>query len=155
MFQRKAWKVQRVGWMLMLLIAIAALSGAFGRGPLSSAHVGAEGSVFRAEYERFLRLQAPAPLTLYVGSEAIGPDSTATVWLSEAWLAGMEVTSITPEPDKTTSGAGRVEYTFRITPSSRPARISFGLVNLRQGRIHGELGVERGPSYSISQFAYP
>lgn len=55
-FQRRAWIMQRVAWTIMLLLTIAALLGAFGRGTLSSARVTSPGSVMSAEYERFARL---------------------------------------------------------------------------------------------------
>ncbi len=34
-FQRRSWTIQRVGWVVMLLVAAAALAGLTGSGPLS------------------------------------------------------------------------------------------------------------------------
>jgi hypothetical protein len=154
-FQRRSWTVQRIGWAAMVLISVAALFGLCGGGPLSSARLGPAGSPLRADYERFLRLDAPAKLTLYVGAAAIRPDSTAEVWLDRAWLADMEVRSITPEPEQTITSAGRVVYTFRLDPSSTAARITYRLVTHSLGPVTGRVGLSNGPSYSFSQFSYP
>jgi len=154
-FQRRSWKVQRFGWATMMLISVAALFGLFGGGPLSSAHLGADGSPLRADYERFLRLDAPAKLTLYIGAAAIRPDSTVEVWLDRKWLEGMEVRSIMPEPAEAQTSAGKVTYKFRLDPSSRPARLTYHLTTHSLGPITGRVGLSNGPSYSFSQFSYP
>ena len=154
-FQRRSWKVQRIGWMVMLLAVVAGLAGLFGRGPLSSAELGAEGSAIRVEYERFVRRDAPSLLTVHFGRDAIGADSTVKVWIDREWLAGMEVTAITPEPEETETGATRLHYTFRVDPSSPPARIAYNLETRSIGPLTGRVGLVNGPTYSFAQFAYP
>lgn len=147
--------MQRIGWVMMLLVAVAALLGLFGRGPLSSAHLGVEGSPLRADYERFLRLDSPAQLTVYIGAAGVRPDSTVELWLDRTWLAGMQVKAITPDPQKTRVGANQVTYTFHVDPSATPARITYDLETRSFGMVKGRLGLMNGSSYSFSQFAYP
>ncbi|MBA2685062.1 MAG: hypothetical protein H0U66_11270 [Gemmatimonadaceae bacterium] len=154
-FQRRTWEVQRVGWIIMVLISIAALLGVFGKGPFSNGRLGDDASPLRADYERFLRLNAPAQLTVYVGGSAIRPDSTVELWIDRSWLSRMEINGITPEPDKTRVLGDRLAYTFRAQPGPKPVRITFEMDNRALWRIGGELGLTNGPSYSFSQFAYP
>lgn len=154
-FQRRSWKVQRIGWAIMVLVSFAALFGLFGGGPLSSAQLGADGSPLRADYERFLRRDSPGKFTVYVGAAAIRPDSTAEVWLDQKWLADMEIKAITPEPETARTGADHVVYTFRLDPSSTPARLTYHLTTHSVGRINGRVGLSNGPSYAFSQFSYP
>ncbi len=154
-FQRRTWKVQRVGWTIMVLISIAALFGVFGKGPFSNGRLGDDAFPLRADYDRFLRLNAPTQLTVYVGGGAIRPDSTIELWIDRAWLSKMEINGITPEPDKTRVLADRLVYTFRAQPGSTPARITFEMDDRALWRIGGALGLTNGPSYSFSQFAYP
>ena len=40
-FQRRSWMVERAGWLVLTAIALAALTGVFGNGPLSTARAGA------------------------------------------------------------------------------------------------------------------
>ena len=154
-FQRQSWKVQRVAWVLMLLVALGGLTGLFGRGPLASAELGEKASPLHVEYERFLRLYAPAKLTVYIGSSAIRADSTVKFWIDRGWLAGMEVRQITPEPETTHFGANEVIYTFRLVPSSRPVRITYELQTRSFGRVPGRVGLIDGPAYAFSHFVYP
>ena len=154
-FQRRTWVVQRIGWTIMVLLSLAALFGVFGKGPLSNAHLGDDAAPLRADYDRFLRLNAPTQLTLYAGGAAIRPDSTVELWIDRHWLSEMEINGITPEPDKTRVLADRIVYTFRAQPGSSPVRITFEMDNRALWKIRGGLGLTNGPSYSFSQFAYP
>lgn len=154
-FQRRTWRIQRVGWAVMVLLIVAALIGLFGRGPASSAHLGSPETPLAAEYERFVRLDAPETLTIYVRAPALRADSTADIWIDRTWLAGNELRSITPDPDRTTAGADRMIYTFRLDPSSLPARITYDLDSRSFGRIAGRVGLVSGPSWTFSQFGYP
>ena len=154
-FQRRSWTVQRVGWALMVLVSVAALLGLFGRGPLSSAHVGDNGSPLRADYERFVRLDAPAELTVHIAGAAIRPDSTAELWLDRKWLSDMEVKTITPQPETTRTGAKQVVYSFNLDPAASPGVVTFKLETRSAGRIDGRIGLVNGPSYAFSQFSYP
>ena len=40
-FQRRSWALERVGWAVLALIAIAGLTGALGNGPASRAQASA------------------------------------------------------------------------------------------------------------------
>lgn len=49
-FQRREWVVQRVGWVVMAVLLVAALLGLFGPGPLSKSIAGSASGPVRAEY---------------------------------------------------------------------------------------------------------
>ena len=150
-----SWKAQRIAWTLMLMVSIAGLLGAFGRGPLSSAHLGDMTSPLAIDYERILRLQAPTEVSIYVARTGINPDSTATVWIDRNWLGEMEIISITPEPETTAASANRIVYTFRVDPSETPVKLRYKLEARSIGRVSGHIGIVNGPSYRFSQFAFP
>ena len=52
-FQRRSWIVQRVGWVMLALLILAALGGLFGPGPLSRARAGPHDGPLWVEYQRF------------------------------------------------------------------------------------------------------
>lgn len=139
----------------MLGISVAALLGVFGKGPLSHARAGSDDSGLRVDYERFLRQEAPGTLTVNLGGAAVRPDSMTEVWLDRTWLAEMEVTGITPEPERSRVETDRVVYTFRLNPESTPARVTWYFETHLLGRSTVRVGVVGGPSYSFSQLAYP
>jgi hypothetical protein len=101
--QRREWTIQRIGWVVMVLLALAALLGLFGGGPFSEGTAGDRDGPLWVEYPRFARLQAPAELRLHVGSEAV-PGNEARVWLDRDFIENVQIQHITPEPDRVELG---------------------------------------------------
>ncbi len=153
-FQRRSWRVQRVGWAGMLLFVIAGFAGVFGSGPLAGVHHGSEGSALQMDYDRFIRLRAPATASFELGEAAILPDSTARIWFDSEWLSAFKVNSITPEPDDSEIVGNRIVHVFRVT-SGNSSRIDYDLETQKGGRITGMVGLVNGPSFRVSQLAYP
>ena len=54
-FQKAVWIAERVAWILLALVPLAALAGVFSHGPLSDRKATAPDSPFTVEYERFQR----------------------------------------------------------------------------------------------------
>jgi len=154
-FQRKSWKVQRFGWLVMLLIVVAALLGLFGGGPLAHDDAGSKGSTLYVEYRRFQRYNSPAELRITVGPGAIRADSTARIWLDREWLTASEIKAIVPEPERSENIEDRTVYTFRVAPAAAGSLITFALWTRKIGRQRGRVGVDAGPSHRFSQFTYP
>lgn len=154
-FQRASWKVQRAGWVLMLLFIITGLLGLFGNGPISSARAGDEASTLLVEYDRFLRVHAPTAAMFRIGNDAALPDSTVRLWVDRSWVSAFELRAITPEPDRAETSGTRLVYVFRVMPPVSELRITMDLEARKTGRINGVVGLTNGPAISISQFAYP
>jgi hypothetical protein len=68
-FQRRTWRIQRIGWIAFALLVLAGLLGVFGSGPLSRAEATGEG--VRIEYDRFARLQSSATLRITIDPAAV------------------------------------------------------------------------------------
>ncbi|MEO5588366.1 MAG: hypothetical protein ABIS03_02180 [Gemmatimonadaceae bacterium] len=154
-FQRRAWIMQRVAWVIMVLLTVAALLGGFGKGIVSTAHLTSHGSALSVEYERFTRLYSPGYLEISVAQSASLTDSTVELWLDRDWLDKLSVNAITPEPVETRTASDRVIYTFRLEPLSRPVHFRFEFISRNVGRLAGRVGMVNGPDYAFSQFGYP
>jgi len=63
-FQRRAWVVQRIAWVVMLLIVVAAVLGLFATGPLSGTTAKTDDGVLTIEYGRFARHDAQTDLLI-------------------------------------------------------------------------------------------
>ena len=72
-FQHRSWALERAGWLVLALIAIAGLTGVFGNGPASWAHASA-GSL-AVSYERFQRATRTSAFVFDVTHQA-GSDLT-------------------------------------------------------------------------------
>jgi hypothetical protein len=153
-FQRRSWTVQRIGWVVMALVIVAALLGLFGPGPLSSATAGEQGGALWAEYRRFGRYASPSTLRIHLGTGA-ARDGEARVWLSREYLEGVRIQHITPEPDSVEAGLDRITYAFRVAEPGQPVAVTFHLELQQIGPTTGRVGLPDGPSLTFSQFVYP
>ena len=152
-FQEKEWKVERAGWIVGLLVLLAALAGLFGSGPLSSAAV--EEGPLRVEYHRFIRYQSPEALTIQMDAAQAG-DGRVRLWLGREYLSGFEVQKIVPEPDQVQLFADRIVYEFQTPESEGPLQITVQMKPNRTGTQRGQLGSENtGEGAAFTQFVYP
>lgn len=83
-FQRKAWKVERVGWACLLVLVVFALLGLFSNGPLSDRRLTTPDGTLQVDDQRFLRQGGRSPLRLALQGE---PGATLQVVLERrSWI---------------------------------------------------------------------
>jgi len=155
--QRRTWLVQRVGWIVMALVVLAALVGLFGGAGLlgGAAKAGSEDAVVSASYERFLRFMKPTTLQIQLSQEA-GKDGKVSVWVDRQYLDGLQVQQITPQPSSAKTGPERLTYVFEVDDPNRPAMVTFDLLPEQEiGALRGRVGVGDGEQVSFGQFVYP
>lgn len=143
-FQRRAWVAQRVGWLVIAAIIVAALLGIFGGGPLSRAAV--EGDGLRLEYERFARLQQPTRLRL-----ALSKTAPSEVALKRGYLESFRIEQITPEPCEIEASGEWLVYRFS---GSGTSAVIFHLMPEEFGSAAGAARADGNP-LAFRQFIYP
>jgi len=148
-FQRRSWIVERVGWWVLVLLALIALSGAFGIGPLSW-QTARSGSL-TVEYERFQRITRLARFTFNISGQT---GSESRLHLSEAFQKNFEVSDIQPQPARSSSGPDGLDLTF-ATDGANAARIVVWAHSRRYGvsDITARVGSEAPASFWV--FVYP
>ena len=149
---RVLWRVQRLGWIAMLLVIIAGVLGVFGHGPLAKAHASGDG--FTLDYDRFARHGATSSLVAEVEPGALRGD-TARLWLSRQYLDAVELESVVPEPERVETRGDVVLFTFLATDRSRPARITFKGRPDDYWSKSASAGIDGRGSVSFHQFIYP
>ena len=115
-FQRKWWNIERGIWMFFLLLIIADLLGAFGRGWLAKAHAPAPDGSMDISYERIERFNTPSLLRVKLAPSIIH-DGKAQLWVSDSLVKGLGNQRVVPQPETSTVGQGGLLYTF---PSNGP-----------------------------------
>jgi hypothetical protein len=152
-FQRREWVVERVGWVVLILVLVAAVVGVFGTGPLSSTgSVSDDGSV-RVDYERFVRQGGQSHLTVTVAPEWVD-DGAVTVYMSGSLNETMEIESVFPEPDSVTSNGSGATFRFAVDTGSTPViRIHYRPQSL--GSSTGHIRTGQGDAAVVRQFTYP
>ena len=122
----RTWKMQRIGWAIMLLIVLLALFGGFGRGLLASATVGDDNGPLRMEYDRMTRHSSPTSLRIHLAGGA-APNGEARIRIGRDYLQGVKVDHITPEPESVEVDKDSVVYVFRVADPGQPTTIKFEL----------------------------
>jgi hypothetical protein len=153
-YQRREWLVERIGWIVMATVVLAALLGLLGRGPLSSAERGDHAGTLRLEYERFLHYRDQSTLTVTI--DAGSPDAEQVrLWLSRSYLETMRPLKITPAPEREEIGGERQVFVFRRADRDVPVRVIFHVEPDDFGSVSGKLGIDGGAALDFWQFVYP
>ena len=153
-FQRRDWRAQRVGRIAMGALVVAALFGAFGDGPLSSARVRSSDGLLQVDYDRIVRHSASQRLQVHVGPRTPG-DSVVDLWIAQDYMHGLKVGEISPEPVQTRAGDQRLIYRFHLADPSRAADVVFQVDADRLWSRRGAIGLVNGDSVPLRQFVLP
>jgi hypothetical protein len=145
-FQRREWKIQRLGWVAMALVILAALLGVFGTGPLSSATIERDG--LRLEHERFCRLQRNTELRFTIG----GTGDPVLLLIGREYLDWVMIERITPEPGKAEAVSDGVIFHFAL---QGPAAITFHVRPEKFGLVSGKARLGQAEPITFTQFIYP
>jgi hypothetical protein len=152
-FHRRLWVVQRVGWIVALLIIALALGGLFGGGPLSSVRAG--DSALAIEYDRFVRRDSPTELRIDARPSA---ENEVRIAFTRDYIHEMRVDSILPYPQRSETVGGEVLFVFRIAPRTPSARITINAMPLNVGPLKGRVRVSGDAntrSIPLDQFVWP
>lgn len=154
-FQRKEWRAERVGWVLMAAIILLALLGFFGGyGPLTQATAGEANSTLWLDYERFNRFRAPSNLTVYVNTE-VNESGEIQFWIDREYLSKFQVESISPQPDRVEIEQDRLTYTFIAAQADLPIQVEFELTTDSIGLFGGRAGWMDEATVEMQHFVYP
>ena len=154
-FQQREWVMQRVGWVIMLVILAVSFTGLLGGyGPLNQHVVRGERGV-TLELERVVRHSGEARFAVVLPPE-LAPDGNVRIWIDRSWLQGMtmEVTPV-PEPESSLVHGERIYYEFSTTDPDRPGRVEFEFKPDAIGLRKGSFGVDEGPTMPFTQIVLP
>jgi hypothetical protein len=147
--QRTMWRLERIGWGLMVLVTLATLAGFTGHGPFSERTAGSTDAGFTVAYNRFERYAAPSLLTVYLGDD-VGAETRVRV--SQDFLRRVEVLRVDPQPERVELDAEYLTYVFTTTA---PGMIVFHYEPARAGHVEIGIGLEGRPLQTLPQFVYP
>lgn len=96
-FQRRTWRAERIAWLLMALIIVAALLGAFGNGPLSRTAVSSGDGRVSAAYDFIQRRSSGSLIELDISS-AVPSSGVLAVLANRVLLNDFRIEEIQPQP---------------------------------------------------------
>jgi hypothetical protein len=153
-FQRREWRVQRIGWVVMGLIVLAALIGLTGNGVLARATVSDPAEMLRLEYARVDRVQSPSTLAVLIAGDAV-VDEQVEMWVDREYLRGISIENVVPEPQEVRSAADGLVYVFAVDQPGEPLTVSFDVRHTAFGAKSGRVALVDGPALDFAQFVYP
>jgi hypothetical protein len=151
-FQKKEWNFERIGWVGMLAIALAALLGVFGEGLLSNRSV--KNGLLGASYGRFERILSVTEIKVLADAQ-LASDGELRLSVGRNLLSFYNVWNITPQPDQSELSPDHITYVFITGQDQGALEISFNLQGSRTGIARGEIAVEDGPAIYVTQLIYP
>jgi hypothetical protein len=122
-FQRRWWRFENIVWFVFLLILIADILGAFGRGWLSKAHASTPDHALTLDYERVARAGTPSIMTLTFGPAAMH-NGRLVFYVSDSIVKPLGAQRISPQPAISTLGDDGITYTFPVTQAPAVVQIA-------------------------------
>lgn len=151
-FQQREWKMERIGWVLMMLLVIAGLLGLLGGpGLFSDATVAAPN--LQVNYSRFVHLLEDTSLRL--SASPVEGEDTIRISISNTLLEDMRIEGIVPEPESVEAASDHLTFSFQLQAPNEEAVVTFYLNPTQPGTKQGWLGIDGGRSVELSLFVYP
>jgi len=156
-FQRWEWRLERVGWAALAAVAVAAMLGLFGGGPLGRQSAASDDGGVSVEFDRMLRCQAEARLRVTIAAPPKPVRGSAgrevAVWLSREYLDAVELQRVVPDAARESAGADGTTFEFHIA-RDQPADITFDFQPRNSGPLKALLRAGGG-EVAWRQFVYP
>lgn len=149
-YQRKSWRAQRVGWVLMGLVITLGVLGLFGDGPLTRVRAGSP-DVFEARYYRVWRLQTEARVELTTMPDSAGQ---VTLRVEQSLLDRAEIRFVSPEPRRIEAVRGGQRIVFDAK-SDGPVSLQVGITPSRIGRFRTRLVTSHSAPLTLSVLVLP
>lgn len=153
-YQRREWRFERIGWVLMAVLLVAGLLGLLGYGPLSDTRAGTPGTL-TVNYDRLQRASAPSEYHIDV-APTLARDGQLRLRFDNALLAEIELDSVLPQPVQMRSGPGYTEFVFAMDAAEGPpARLQFQFHPATFGHVRGRVTATGAQPLVIDQIIFP
>ena len=153
-YQRREWRIERIGWAMMAALLGAGLLGLFGYGPLSHTQAGTPGTLTVA-YDRLQRASAPSEYHFDAAS-TLARNGELRLRFDNALLEEMEMGSILPAPVQMRSGPGYTDFVFAMdTAEGSSARFQFQFQPATFGHVRGRVTADGAEPLVIDQIIFP
>jgi hypothetical protein len=149
----REWIAERIGWLVIAALLIAAALGLLGPGLLS--HRLATSSDGRLSVEYYSTVRSEAPATLKIRVQPAGNGDRIRLAISERFLEAITPEAIVPEPEATEVGDDRVVHVFRVADLTEDGLITYRFRFDDFGPVSYQLSVPSGSEIELFQFVCP
>lgn len=149
--QRRAWRFERIGLAVLVVLIALTLGGLFSKGPLSHMQLQSPDGRLQVEYERFSRNGAQDDVIV---SSSGAPGEMRYLVLSREWLEGMSIESLNPQPANLTSEARDLVIPMQADAQG-VATLYLSMRSNGVGLYRGHIQLRNGPRLDTPKFIYP
>ena len=150
-FLRRERLFERVGWLFMGLVVVAAMLGLFGNGFLSEAVM--EKEQFHMKYDRFLHFGDLTTLEIEIAPGS-GENGVVAIAFATDYMHKFRLEKIQPEPESSAHG-DQILFWFTSTGTGEPVKVQMRLEPEEIGTLEGKIFVNGEDGYVFRQFVYP
>ncbi|EFE95088.1 hypothetical protein [Serratia odorifera] len=149
---RLSWLLEKLGYVLMFSVVIAALAGVFADGILSDTRQQNVNGTLTVDYQRFARQGAQSQWRVKIKDDGDGP---LTLMVSDSLTASYLIENIQPQSVQVTQRGN--EILFSVPDDDRQQWHTFNLTLRAQdwGRFSASLADGETPPIVIHQWIYP
>ncbi|HEX6978868.1 MAG TPA: hypothetical protein VF342_06175 [Alphaproteobacteria bacterium] len=153
-FQKRSWRVQRIGWAVCAILLAAAALGFFGAGAFSTTTAGSPAAGFWVEYERFVRGFAPSELIVHVDRRLVAGDRVNIV-LGGDYVRAVELRTLLPPAASAGASPDGAVIAFDAVGGPGELRFVFQIRFSRPGPAAGRVGLQGAPALETRHWVYP
>jgi len=146
------YNARRFGFVLLLLIIAAALSGLFSGGYFSEATKTDAANSVQVEYQRFGRLQSPVELKITLPGQGNAP---LTLRIGGEYMARTQTDNIWPQPDEMHSEGGELVLIYQEAKPQKGFTVWLYTTPQQPGKTVTTVMLNNQPGLSFWQFIYP
>ncbi|RPH30214.1 hypothetical protein EHN07_03645 [Buttiauxella warmboldiae] len=144
--------VRQIGFVLLLLIVLGALAGAFSKGYLSEKSLSNQANTLKVDYEKFNRLLSDVELKI---SFAPAPGKPQQIKLGGDFMHGYRIDNLLPQPDKMYSQHGELIVEYSPSMANATQTIWLSLTPMQAGELTSHVVANQQAGLTFSQFVYP
>jgi hypothetical protein len=146
-FERKWIRFEHFAWAGMVVVVLLGIAGGFGRGPAARAHAAV--SPIEVKYERLLRYQTPAEITV----TSTGDTGIQRLYVDRSLIDRLQLQTVVPQPIGSEPRRDGAVLLFPETNS--PSQVTLVAHPAAVGPSKTTVGLAEGPRVTFSQFVLP
>lgn len=149
--QLRAWRFERVGIVVLVILIGLTLGGLFSKGPLSHVQLQTPDGRLSVEYERFSRNGAQDDVIV---TSSGAPGELRYLVLGHEWLEGLSIESLNPQPANLTSDDRDLVIPMRADAKG-VATLYLTMRSNGVGLYRGHMRLKDGAQLDLPKFIYP
>lgn len=153
-FHEREWRVERIGWTVILLLVVVAFLGLFGHGPISWTTASADDGTLEVTFERFGRRGGTQALEVWAPASA-AEGGEWQVEIERDYASGVQFKSISPQPKSVETVPGAIRYVFAQGEPTSDLQVVFDLTPDSLWGVDGDVRLVGNDAVTVEQFFFP